>query len=571
MAFGVLEDRKLGQNVPGTALLSGGLQRSKGVENIKLKHAPGHENIVLVPQPSNDGKDPLNWPRWKKETHFLSGSIGHLLNAGFADIATEWGVSVNSVAATNADLAMALGWFTLIQGSLAIKVGRRPVFLFASACQFFTCIWAAKSENINSFKAARVFQGLHLKLAASIYAYYFVIGFGMAPYEALVTASIGDVYFVHERGTRVAIWNFAIGGGIAITPIINGFIINRPELGWRWTFWIIMIAFGISLLTSIFFMPETMYDRQPAYNANFETTYEDFATSNSDVPGLEDEGTVSAGVVQKGSAEQIKLSISASRDTSLSPFSSPPKTFTEELKPWSYTSNVGFVKALLRPFPFLLSPAVWFTFLAYGCTTVWLVVVSVIYSLVFGSAPYFFDATKVGLVSIGPFIGSVLGTVVAGPLSDWSVKWAAKRNNGIYEPEFRLFLLVPMFILDIAGYIGWAIMQPKGVPWIGPVVMYSMISAGQCIGSTAVCSYLIDVHRKNTPECFALINFMKNMVLYGFTLAVNGWVVELGVLRTFGMLAAVTAFCILAGIPMYIFGKRARSFVARHPKLFLTD
>ena len=51
----------------------------------------------------------------------------------------------------------------------------------------------------------------------------------MAPYEALLTASIGDVFFVrqgsifvpypaltyqqvHERGFRVAIWNFAIGG-----------------------------------------------------------------------------------------------------------------------------------------------------------------------------------------------------------------------------------------------------------------------------------------------------------------------------------------------------------------------
>lgn len=71
-------------------------------------------------------------------------------------------------------------------------------------------------------------------------------------------------------------------------------------------------------------------------------------------------------------------------------------------------------------------------------------------------------------------------------ISDWSVKWAAKRNNGIYEPEFRLFLLVPMFILDIAGYIGWvillsypnrtslnyfhhkAVMQPKGLPWSEP-------------------------------------------------------------------------------------------------------
>ena len=52
-------------------------------------------------------------------------------SAGFKEIASEWNVSVNAVAKTNADLAMAIGWFTLLQSSLAIKIGRRPIFLFA--------------------------------------------------------------------------------------------------------------------------------------------------------------------------------------------------------------------------------------------------------------------------------------------------------------------------------------------------------------------------------------------------------------------------------------------------------
>ena len=53
-------------------------------------------------------------------------------------------------------------------------------------------------------------------------------------------------------------------------------------------------------------------------------------------------------------------------------------------------------------------------------------------------------------------------------MSDWSVKWAARKNNGIYEPEFRLFLLIPMFILDIAGYIGWV---SDGISWEGDLVL----------------------------------------------------------------------------------------------------
>ncbi|EJD08431.1 MFS general substrate transporter [Fomitiporia mediterranea MF3/22] len=566
MAFGILEDKTVGLQVPGTVVLSEeevlDTDINRPVDNIHLKRSTCDKDIILNPQPSDDPKDPLNWPRWKKECQFwslclaagLAGSVPHLLNAGFKDIATEWGVPVNAVAETSADLSLASGIFTLVQGSLAIKFGRRPVFLFASACQFFTCtslssvfimvlcmnlldffnicgsigVWAATSTNITSLKLARVFQG-----------------FGMAPYFALAAASIGDIFFVHERGKRVAIWNFAIGGGVTITPIVDGPVIST--LGWRWTFWIILVMFGISLLSTIFLMPETMvkiFTYQYAKSLLIIFLFKQYDCRSACCGDCTDDttnivevektshsrkGDIANEVVHVEETDTMpSMDISVQETGQRIPRA---KTFLEELKPWSYSSDITFTKSLLRPLPFALSPAVWFAFFAYGCTALWLVVISVIYSLVFGSAPYFFDSKIVGLISIGPFIRSIIGTAAAGPLSDWSVKWAARRNKGVYEPEFRLFLLFPMFVLDVAGCVGWAIMQPKGLPWIGPVVMYSMISSGQCIGATAICSYLIDVHRTNSPECFALVNFAKGMLLYAVTLFVNGWVVDLGVLR----------------------------------------
>jgi len=44
-------------------------------------------------------------------------------------------------------------------------------------------------------------------------------GIGIAAYESLAFASIGDLYFVHERGPRVALMLFllaAISNGISI-------------------------------------------------------------------------------------------------------------------------------------------------------------------------------------------------------------------------------------------------------------------------------------------------------------------------------------------------------------------
>lgn len=75
MGLGILEDTHL-VNVPGTCLFNDdpnavALSAYEGVDLSALKHAPGKDShIVLVPQPTDDPNDPLNWPTWKK--HMVS-------------------------------------------------------------------------------------------------------------------------------------------------------------------------------------------------------------------------------------------------------------------------------------------------------------------------------------------------------------------------------------------------------------------------------------------------------------------------------------------------------------------
>ncbi|KDQ58236.1 hypothetical protein JAAARDRAFT_206902 [Jaapia argillacea MUCL 33604] len=545
MPLGILEDRHL-QHVPGTALLEE--LKSKGAV-----HAPGakrgtgrHSHIVLVPQPSDDPRDPLNWPRLKKELLFWSicfiaglvGAVGPLLAPGYAVIAGEWGVTANAVAASNGDLVVALGCIMMLQAPFAVKYGRRPVFLISSLILFTCSIWSAVSTGLPSFVASRVFQG-----------------FGMAAFEALVTATIADIYFVHERGFRVAVWGLAILCGINVAPIVNGYVIESNTLGWRWCFWLVTIFLGIAMVLVYLFVPETSYDRRQEVELDVDSPATKVTSETRETDSME-KGSTSE---KEQPLEQIE---SASGYL-------PAKTFVEELRPWSGTIRpISMVEVLLRPFPFILSPVVWFAIFSYGLTTCWLVVLSVISSIVFGSPPYNFNASQVGLVSIGPLIAGILTTFIAGPLCDYSASWFAKRNKGIYEPESRLYIMVFMLVLQVAGFAFWALMQSRGVHWIGPVVMYSIINAGQGIGSTAIVTYVIDVHKKNAAECFALINCVKNLILYGFTQFAVNWVVNMGILHTFGILAGVSAICILTAIPMYIYGKRVRSWVSRHPAIF---
>lgn len=61
--------------------------------------------------------------------------------------------------------------------------GKRHLFLLGNLLMVVSCAWAGGSNlNYNSLLWARIFQGVAL-----------------APFEALVNATVGDLYFVHVR------------------------------------------------------------------------------------------------------------------------------------------------------------------------------------------------------------------------------------------------------------------------------------------------------------------------------------------------------------------------------------
>ncbi|EJT99824.1 MFS general substrate transporter [Dacryopinax primogenitus] len=552
MPFGILEDRHL-EHVPGTSLIIEldplkEVGAEVGDTGVPLKRGTGrNSHVILIPQPSDDPNDPLNWPRWKKELLFwpmvfstgLVGAIGPLLTPGFVQIANEFGVSVDNISSSlNGSCIVAIGIAMFPMATFGQKYGRRPVFLLAAVAEFATSIWAALSTSLTSLTAARVIQGA-----------------GMAPLEALVTATIGDVFFVHERGYRLAVWAFAINAGIAVAPIVNGALILH--IGWQWCFWIIAILFGISLILMIATFPETSYKR--------EVRPRMVLTEEPQSP-VEDEKKDMPDPDSDSSNERLPTGVPTfvSDPTSSYP---PRRTWIQDMRPFSGVYDpLPFWKTLLRPLPFFLSPVVIWGTLAYGFTTAWLVVLSVTESLIFSLPPYYFDSQSVGLVSIGALITGILAVFISGPICDWCATGMSKLNA-----KFRLLLVIPMIILEVMGYVVWGAVQAEGGPWIGPVILIALINFGQGLGITGIVTYVVDAHRGHIPEAFAVINFIKNMLAFGTTYFVNGWVETQGVFNTLATLSGLAAVCLVPTLPMYIFGKRVRSWIHRHPKLFLRE
>lgn len=75
------------------------------------------------------------------------------------------------------------------------------------------------------------------------YGAHVLCGLGAAPFEALVAISVGDVWFAHERGSKLGVYVFGLAFGSFIGPLCSGYM--AINLGWRWIYRIGAILTGV--------------------------------------------------------------------------------------------------------------------------------------------------------------------------------------------------------------------------------------------------------------------------------------------------------------------------------------
>ena len=274
---------------------------------------------------------------------------------------------------------------------------------------------------------------------------------------SLVTTTIADIYFVHQRGLRLAMWGLCLSVGVGGGTIISGYIIE--DLGWNWTYGICAILYGVWIIILFFFCPETAYRRDAVLNTDLGT--EDHA---------EELAEKRAALTEKH--ENVETLERSETGTS---WSEPKNSYWHDLKIFhGRQSDDPYWKVLVRPLMMLIFPQVLFSFFAYGLTTSWLIVVGSVLAQVFTVPPYNFSISGVGLVSLASLIGAIIGAFVVGPLADWVVKFMARRNKGVYEPEFRLTLVIVTLVCGGLSFFGFGWSLEVHDPWIAPVIFYGL-------------------------------------------------------------------------------------------------
>ncbi|KAM5538343.1 hypothetical protein V8D89_007945, partial [Ganoderma adspersum] len=518
MPFGILEDHKL-DIVPGTGLLSAKGNQLPTGDASQLKRGTGkYSHIVLIPQPSDDPRDPLNWPRWRKETCFwtlvymsgLADTILFLANPGYFMLAKEFNVSVDEVASSFSASYAGNAVFLLLHIPISVKYGHRITYLLSALLLFISCVWVALSPDLTSIRVSRVFQG-----------------FGASAFRCLVANIIEQLY---------------------LGVLINGYVIQL--LSWRFGFWFANIACGLGFVGVLLFVPETIYRRRA-----------------SESPAAQDPASNNSRVEKTGSRTRTPDDVDPNRDMSSSIRSTGVLSY---LRIYNGTfSDESMWRIFLGMFPFVLSPVTWFAFVSVSIPTVLLGFFAACSSTIF-TVTYGFDAGQIGLTNLGSLAGILLAIVTAGPLNDWWVIWMSQRNGGIYEPEFRLVFTLSMLV-GALSYMGWAIGNDNDMPWIGAVACLAMTYFSVVVSSATRVAYVIDVHGARASHIIALTESAMNVLVYGTTFFANRVVLSAGVERTLLVVAACQAACWLACVPVYVCGKRVRSFIARHPRLFRGD
>jgi hypothetical protein len=162
----------------------------------------------------------------------------------------------------------------------------------------------------------------------------------------------------------------------------------------------------------------------------------------------------------------------------------------------------SFWKLCLRPFPLFFHPAIFWACLTQGTLIGWTVLIGVVLAAIFLGPPLWFNEVTTGYMYVGAFLGALIGFAIAGVLADWSTKAMIRRNKGVYEPEFRIVLVLAQLVLGCTGLYGFGIVsanvQNYGKPaqWVLPDFFFACEVAGMVIGAVASALYIVDAHSK---------------------------------------------------------------------------
>ncbi|KAL1850747.1 hypothetical protein VTK73DRAFT_9599 [Phialemonium thermophilum] len=465
-----------------------------------LKRTPG--GTLLVPQPTDDPDEPLNWSWTRKHLALFVLALGSfyvkftatVLAPGAVTLAHQFHVTnrQGTYVTSAASLMPAVAPFVWIP--LSRKFGRRPVLLAGTVMAIVFAIAVARAQTYAGAVACRICMAAGASAAICI-----------GP------AAISDMFFLHEKGTRMGMNTFLLVCAPYLGGVAGGSIQQDPRLGWRWAMYMSAILLGGLLVAQFLFVPETIFDRSRAVPASQKPPKTLFQ----------------------------RLGLGFER----------PTVYANET--WKYTFTRTFSMAA---YPAVVLPSLWFSVAAMTE-----VANTAGFALNFGpESRWHFNSRGVGFCSFSGLIGAVVGEMFAGPLCDFVAKRHLKKGT-TWRPEKLLPLSIPGLVTISAGLLLYGFELNYPTSWAAALTGIGIFTAGQEIMLTVLMTYMTDCYPGTAAEISVVFQCFLNLMAYHPGFYTPQWIDQPG--------GAKVPYIVFAVLPIVFFPPCAGLLMWKGPQI----
>lgn len=519
------------EDVPGTINLvdmEGSLEVEKGATG----------NIILHPPPSADINDPLRWLSWKKEYQLIlltlwgfMQSVSTVWSGPIWDLWVElFGVSYNQLNIMSGLCFVFIALGCVMLQPCALKFGKRFVYLICTIFQIIGNVIYAKATGANQLYAASAF-----------------VGFGSAPMYSLIEISVMDFYFQHQRASKISYVVFALLGGVALGPLAAGYVTDG--LGWKWCPYIMVIIFSVIFIIQIFSMEDTTFRRVESPDDFQSTILEQIRSRESQPVDF-----------VKSQPSRVEIELDDDDKNSINP-SIPKRPYWSRMNIFSleHADPRSWFWVFFKPFCLMSFPAVVWCGILQAVQQMWLTLINSTQAQLFSEPPYNFSNSAIGLTNLALFVGIVLGLLYGGWFVDLMTLYLSRKNNGIMEPEFRLWNMIIPVGVNLAGLLAYGLGFLNGSHWAIPAILGQGCLGFSMSSVTGIAyTYCSDSYPNLVGEGIVLISFINNAVATVFTFLISDWMERDGLVLMTWMMFLIAIVVNGSFLIFTIWGKKSR-------------